>query len=327
MKKIYGNKYLLSTIKSMVRSGRTAHSVVFYGDEGSGRKLMAKYYTQALMCEAPVNGEPCGVCNSCCNVEHGFHPDVMYVEKTGKAKIFTMETTRAVISDAFVKPNNSTNRKVIVFSDCRDMTNSVQNALLKLIEEPPEYAYILFTCNTKNDFLPTIISRCACFALSPCSEDEARASLADSGYGSGEIEEAVRCFHGNIGMCTGYLTDDELRKKVDLTKSLVNSIIRRDEYSLNVDFFSVGSGKDDVKSMLSMLDKLVRDAAVLSNDENAGDIGCFRDGALRLSRSITAWQAAKIHRSIEKTCAAVELNVNIPLALAALCADIIKVVS
>ena len=59
MKKIYGNKQLLDVLAGMAASGRTAHSLLICGEKGSGRKLIAKYYTQALMCSSPENGRPC----------------------------------------------------------------------------------------------------------------------------------------------------------------------------------------------------------------------------------------------------------------------------
>lgn len=327
MKKIYGNKYLLSTLESMVNSGRTAHTVLFCGEKGSGRKLMAKYYTMQLLCENPRDGKPCGVCNACRNVDEGYHPDIVYAEKSGKLGGYSVETVRRICSDAYVKPNNSSSRKIYIFTDCQNIDTRPQNALLKLIEEPPDYAYFIFTSESRSDFLPTIISRCVCFGVSPCTEDEARASLAESGYGQSEINGAIGCFHGNIGMCTGYLTDEGLRKQVDLTKSLTDSIIRKDEYELNAAFFSIGRERSDVRNVLAMLDKLVRDAAVLGKNDNAHDIGCFRDGAKRLSGMLTAHQAVRIHRHIDRAWGAVECNVNIPLVLAALCAEIIEAVN
>lgn len=326
MKKIYGNKYLLSTLASMFEHDRAAQSVIFYGEPSSGRRLMAEYYTLSLMCESPESGRPCGKCRSCRNVERKFHPDVTYVGTSGKLGGYSVETARAIISDSYIKPNNQNGKKVYIFADCRNVDPRTQNALLKLIEEPPEYAYFLFTCEAKTDLLPTIVSRCVSFGVSPCTENEARESLAESGFSQSEINAAVSCFHGNIGLCTKYITDESVRKQVDLTKSLANSIISRDEYSLNVNFFTLGRERSDVRSVLSMLDKLIRDAAVLGKDVNAPAISCFRDGALKLSQSITAYQAARIHHRIERAKDAVNQNVNIPLALAALCAEIIEIV-
>ena len=326
MKKIYGNKQLIDTLERMADSGRTAHSLLICGEKGSGRKLMAKYYARALMCESPADGKPCGVCSTCRNIENDIHPDVIYPQKTGKLGNYSVETARDIIADAYIKPNNSSGCKVYIFTDCRNVDERTQNTLLKLIEEPPEYAYFIFTCGSKSEFLSTIISRCVCFSTSPCTEDEAAEALAESGYSQQEILSAVNCFHGNIGMCESYINDEKLRKRVDLTKSLADSIIRKDEYALSVGLFSAGRERDDVRETLSMLDKLARDAAVLSKDSSSGTIGCFREEALALSDSLTAYQAAKLHSCIETAWKAVGRNVSIPLALTALGAEIMEIV-
>ena len=326
MENIYGNRQLLGTLAAMASSGRTAHSVMICGDKGTGRKLMARYYTQALMCEQPHNGVPCGVCHACTNVEKGIHPDVIYPEKSGKLGNYSVAIAREVIADAYVKPNNSSGCKVYIFADCHNVDTRTQNTLLKLIEEPPEYAYFIFTCGSKSEFLPTIISRCVCFTASPCTEEEARAALADKGYSADDIDRAVDCFHGNIGMCESYIGDEDLRKRVDLTKAIADSIIGKDEYALSVGLFSAGRERNDVREVLSMLDKLFRDAAVLSKDSEAGTIGCSRRAAQILSSRLTAGQSARLHERVEKAWRAVESNVSIPLALTALGAEIMDIV-
>ena len=327
MKKIYGNEYLLGTLSSMIESGRTAHSIIFYGEKGSGRKLMAQSYTARLLCESPVHGEPCGICRSCKNVNSGSHPDVIYVPKEGKLESYSVKTARAVINDAFVKPNNNKGIKVYIFADCRDMSVITQNTLLKLIEEPPEYAYFIFTAESKYEFLPTIISRCICLGVSPCSESDAVRALTESGFGKEEIAAAVSCFHGNIGRCTDYIVDEELRAHVDLTKRVADSIIKRDEYSLNASFYSIGSNRTNIREILSMMDRLVRDAAVLSQDSEAKTVGCCREAAVKLAEIITAYQAVNVHNVIEKARVAVDANISAPLVLAALCAEIMNITS
>lgn len=324
MEKIYGNEYLLSTLSSMISSGRAAHTVLFYGEKGSGRKLMARYYTRLLLCEDPVNGKPCEICNACQNTERMTHPDVLYAEKSGKLGGYSVATARAVCSDAFIKPNNSSGRKIYIFTDCHNMDTRTQNTLLKIIEEPPDYAYFIFTSESKSDFLPTIISRCVCFGLSPCTEEQSAAALRERSFSDSDIEEAVKAFHGNIGMCIEYLMNGNLRKMVDLTKSAADSIIRKDEYALNVVMYSLGRERTDVRNTLSLLDKLIRDAAVLGKNSEAKTISCYREGAVQLSSMLTAYQAMRIHRFIEKAWSAVESNVNIPLALAALSGEIMS---
>lgn len=325
MDKIYGNEYLLSTLESMVQRDKAAHAVLFYGEKGSGKKTFAKYYTKLLLCEAPADGKPCGCCTSCRNIDANYHPDVVYPAKTGKLGGYSVETAGAVANDAFIKPNNHTGRKVYIFTDCRNFDSRPQNKLLKLIEEPPDYAYFIFTAESKSVFLPTIISRCICFGTSICTEEQAAQALKNYTSSDEEIRRAISCFHGNIGMCVDYITNEELRKKVDLTKALADSIINRDEYAMNAAFYTVTKDRNEATEVLSMLDKLIRDAAVIrETGKTNGNIGCFGDGARRLAENITVYQAVKIHRHIERAKSAIDSNVNLPLVMAALCADTIK---
>lgn len=327
MKKIYGNRYLIGTLNNMRKNNRLAQSVIFYGEKGSGKKLFADYYTSLLLCETPDGDAPCGKCPACRSVDYHSHPDVTYVPTEGKLEGYTVKIARAVSSDVCVKPNNNTGKKVYIFRDCKNMNAQAQNALLKLIEEPPEYACFIFTAESKSEFLPTIISRCVCFGVSTCTEEEARHSLIESGFNADETAAAIKCFHGNIGRCTSYIVDENLKNQVDLTKRIADSIIRKDEYELNAAFFTVGSGRNDIYNILSMIDKLARDAAVLSRDENAPVIGCYKEAAVQLSAMITAYQAVSIHNAIERGCRAVDANVNSSLVLAGVCAEIMEIMA
>lgn len=322
MKKIYGNDHLLSTLSSMVINDRAAHSLLIYGEKGCGKKLIAQYYTELLLCEAPTADGPCGACSACRNVEKKIHPDVIFPERSGKLGGYSVDTARGVISDAFIKPNNNSGKKIYVFPDCHNIDVRTQNTLLKIVEEPPDYAYFIFTAEAKAEFLPTIISRCVCLGAYNASHEEAETALSEEGFTSDDIRRAVGCFHGNIGLCKEYLSDENLRKQVDLTKSLADSIIRKDEYLLNVLLCSSGSERNEVRAVLVMLDKLIRDAAVLGENKEAKLIGCDRRSAERLSGLLTGGQAYRMHRHIEKAWAAIEANAGVPLALTALSAEI-----
>lgn len=324
MEKIYGNKQLLATIGNMISSDRAGHTVMFYGEYGLGKKHMAEYYTASLLCENPVGGAPCGVCRTCINVSRNNHPDVMYVPTSGKLGGYSAETARAVVSDASIKPNNSTGKKVYIFRDCRDISAVTQNILLKIIEEPPDYAYFIFTAESKTNFLATVISRCMCFGMSVCSEEETVEALKSRGCSETEIASAVKCFHGNVGQCLDYLRNDSLKKIVDLTKTLTDSIIRKDEYALNVTLFNLGKERSDVKNTLIQLDKLVRDCAVLARDKNSATIGCWYDGAAALSEMLTVHQASRLHSCIERAWNKIGANVSIPLALASMAGEIMN---
>ena len=326
MKKIYGNKQLLSILDNMIINDRPVNSLMIYGEKGCGKKMTADYYTMQLLCESPEEGRPCGRCNACRNAEAGSHPDVTSVETSGKLRGYSVETARAVIADAFIKPNNDTGRKIYQFRDCHNMDPRTQNTLLKLIEEPPGYAYFIFTAQSKYEFLPTIISRCMCLGVSPCTHEETVQALHQYDFTDEQIISATDCFHGNVGMCIKYINDPSLRETVDLTKKLSDSIIRKDEYELNRVFMSAGTDRERVRSVLIMTDKLVRDAAVLAEDVNAEIIGCCPKEARALSEMITPLQSGRIHDLLEKAWNSVESNVGIPLILTALCGEIMDIV-
>ena len=115
---------------------------------------------------------------------------------------------------------------------------------------------------------------------------------------------------------------------VDYTSLMILQLARlkRDnEYMLNVQLYSLGSGRNEVKTVLSMLDMLIRDAAVLGRDKNAELIGCSPENARALSGRITPYQAVRIHNKIELANKAIDSNVTIPLAMAALAAEIIEI--
>lgn len=325
MNKIYGNDTLLTTFRNMVLNEKCPHSVMFCGETGTGKKLMADYYIQQLLCENLSDGKPCGVCASCRNAENHTHPDVVYVGTEGKSESYTVSSARKVIKEAFVKPNNKSGRRVFVFRDCRKMSAQTQNILLKIIEEPPDYAYFILTATSKYEFLETIISRCICFSVTPCSESEAVKALAGMGYSQDEIKSAVSHFHGNIGRCIAYITDKKVRAQTDLTKRIADSIIKGSEYELNVVFTSAGTVRNELYDIFSALDMLMRDCAVLYSNRNAEVIGLFREQALRLSEIFTPSQAVRIHGLIENSWNALQANVSVPLVIASLCAEIMAV--
>lgn len=325
MNRIYGNEELLSTLGSMVTRDRAAHSLIFYGEKGTGRKTAAKYYTSLLLCSSPADGRPCGVCASCRNVAADNHPDVYYAQPSGKLGAYNVETTRQICRDAFIKPNNDTGRKVYIFRDCRNTEAAAQNTLLKVVEEPPDYAYFIFTAESLSAFLPTIISRCICLPLSPVTEEDAVKALTEAEFTPEQAKEAVSRFHGNIGMCREYLLDEELRKQVDLTKRLADSIIRKDEYELMRTLGEFSTDRSALRTALTMADKLLRDSAVFAKGSSAAPISCCPEAAQKLSETISAYQAARIHNCISKAWDAVCGNVNAGLVLTALCADIMAV--
>ncbi len=324
---LYSKDSIISALKYMKTQDRFAHSFLLTGDKGVGKKTTALYIAKSLLCENPSeDGVPCGSCRQCRRIDNNTHPDVIIPERVGKKQIYNKETVRNICYEAFIMPNDC-EAKVYILPDCENIEVNTQNLMLKLIEEPPEFCYFIFTAGDRSVFLPTILSRVIAFSLSECSPDEAISAITSlSKYSDVEIQLAVSHYHGNIGLLLSYLEKGEAFEDVNFCKSIVDALVSGNEYELNKAFFSIGENRERLKNILSLLDKIVRDALVLRLDvgnANAKIMSCYKNGAEALSRKISFQKAEVIHSSLHDVIAKLNSNANTQIAVASLCGVLI----
>lgn len=318
MAQFYGNASVQETLHRMLERDRAAHGFLFYGDAGLGKKTLAKRFLAELLCTGEK--KPCGVCKSCRMLADGVHPDVRFVEHSGKRGGFSVETVREVCMDLATPPNEGS-AKCYVFGDCDHMDVRTQNLLLKAVEEPPAYGYFIFTATAPTALLPTIRSRIIALAVSPVSEPQCRLALEERGCSAEDAAEAAAAFHGNIGQCLNFLENVSIREVVGLTKSAIESIINRNEYAMLQAVSALGKDRERTFLFLSLFDRTIRDAMAWRYDPQAEGIGCDAAGARKLAERLSASAGQAMHQAVNATYAAMEANVNLPLALAAFCAD------
>ena len=316
--KLYGNEHALAALEAMCTSGRLPHSFLIYGEQGTGKKTLAWYLAARLLCEGAQ--KPCGSCKPCHNLEHRQHPDVMEIPHSGKTGGFSVESIRRVCADAYKTPNNGM-RKLYLFTDADHMTVQAQNDLLKLVEEPPDFTYFVFTAQSRHAFLETILSRVSAIGTSPCTDAQCTQALLSAGHTPEEAARAVSVFHGNIGRCLAYLTDPGLQETVALTKKLADSIMNRDEYALLAALTACSTDKSRLMTALELLDRQLRDALCLRSGGGAC-IGCYPEGAAQFAQRITLAQGEQLHSALLRTVQDLEGNASPALAVSALCADI-----
>lgn len=170
---LLGNETLQRQLSGMLRRGVLSHCLLLTGPEGSGKSKLALEIAMALECEQPRDGTACGQCAECRRVRHGIHPDVISVDfdtvgkAAGYAKKGQVAYIRAeVCADAAIKPNQG-HRKIYHILDADKLNSSSQNALLKLIEEPPAYGVFLLESRNPDFLLPTVRSRATELRLEP----------------------------------------------------------------------------------------------------------------------------------------------------------------
>ena len=169
-----GNPDLKQRLSASFGTGRGSHCYLLSGPEGSGKHTLANILAAAMQC--PADSPPCRRCNACRKALSGIHPDIITVDDPEKKSV-SVELIRQLQTDAYIRPNEG-QRKVYLIPRAMDMTDSAQNALLKLIEEPPAYAVFFLLADTPEKLLPTVRSRCAELRLEPVAAAEALPWLA-----------------------------------------------------------------------------------------------------------------------------------------------------
>ncbi len=151
---LLGNDRLKQNLAESLARNHISHFYLISGPRGSGRKTLAKLLAQAILCQG--KSRPCGVCEPCRKIQNGNHPDFITVEDP-EHKNVAVKIVREIRDDVFIRPNES-DCKIYLFP--QDLGVEGQNALLKILEEPPPYGIFLLLTDNPEKILPTVRSRC-----------------------------------------------------------------------------------------------------------------------------------------------------------------------
>ena len=153
---VVGQKHITETLKNQVKTGRLSHAYIFIGTRGTGKTTCARILAKAVNCENPVNGNPCGVCPACRGISEGSVLDVVELDAASNNSVDNVRALReeAVFSPATVK------KRVYIVDEVHMLSTSAFNALLKILEEPPEHLMFILATTELQKVPATILSRC-----------------------------------------------------------------------------------------------------------------------------------------------------------------------
>lgn len=251
---LVGNARIREAVLSAVRTDRLPHAILIDGDRGTGRHTLASFIIHAAVCSAEER--PCGVCRECHLAGGGAHPDITTAAPEDGKKSITVAQIRALRNEAYVKPHMA-RRRVLVIDGADTMNEQAQNALLKVLEEPPGAALFVLIAENKASLLDTVLSRCTVFSPAPAEISLGREYIAEHyPYERGQIDRTLEETGGNIGRALMLLQGD-----VGKAEAAVEEFIKALLASNTLEMLKITAGLEKKRTEAEAFFKALKTAA------------------------------------------------------------------
>jgi len=285
-----GNRRLIALLARSVHRGMLPPSLIFSGPAGAGKRQTAVATAQAINCLSPrgegESYDACGTCAACIRIAQGMHPDVVIVEP-GDSGSIKIEPIREVIKAAGYRPFEG-RRRVVIINEADAMASSPQNALLKILEEPPPSSVFILVTARPDMLLPTVQSRC----------QRVRFQLAEQGaLDADAMDVALRVLELAAA-------SDEPRQRIEAAKELL---------------VNTGAGgredREQLASHLHAMASLIRDVELLSSRGASGGLASpgVRPEIERLTKAYQGKRGLSAFESVDRALAALDSNASVKI--------------
>ncbi|WP_294517036.1 DNA polymerase III subunit gamma/tau [uncultured Pseudoflavonifractor sp.] len=321
---VVGQSHITDTLKRQVATGRLSHAYLFTGTRGTGKTTCAKILARAVNCEHPVDGNPCNQCPSCLGIENGSILDVLELDAASNNGV---DQVRALRDEAVYTPA-AVRKRVYIVDEVHMLSTAAFNALLKILEEPPEHLMFILATTELHKVPATIKSRCQQFAfkriltgdiarrLSYVAEQEGIGLTAEGAallarLADGGLRDALSLLDQCVNP-SGTIGEAEVLSALGLagnleTAALMEQIAKKETAgALETLARLYGAGKD-VGSLLNELSALARDLLIRKTAPQSGAAlltGGYDETTLRrLDRLFTPARLAQILTQLQATSA------------------------
>ena len=313
---IIGHTDVVEHLKNAMKMDKVSHAYIFNGEKGCGKKTLAREFARALQCQG--DGEkPCGMCQSCRQAEGHNQPDIIEVTHDKPNTIGVDDIREQVVADVQVRPYSSP-YKVYIISDAEKMNQQAQNALLKTIEEPPEYVVILLLTTNSAAFLPTILSRCVMLNMKPASDELVRRYLMEHvQIPDYEADICVAFAQGNIGKAERLASSEYFSEIKGAAIHLLTHVKDMDIGEISQAVKAVSEYKLDIRDYLDLLAVWFRDVLYFKATNDANGI-IFKENVRAITtqtRHCSYEGLEQILEGIRKAKARLTANVNFDLTM------------
>ncbi len=311
-----GNEKVIDRLSKLMESGRFPHALIIEGEEGIGKKTLAKDIACALVCRG--NDKPCGECAQCKKAIGAIHPDISEYIPAGTANSFHVDTVRNIINDAYVQPNEA-DYKIYILANAHCMNQNAQNALLKILEEPPKYVVFILTTNSKSALLSTVLSRSVCVSLEgvdiECAANYITSHCENVDYNT--AKKTVETFNGNIGKAIDSLQDSKTSELVNVCNKICKALATSNEYEMMTLCSVFQKDRQGVVFACDLLKSIFRDA--LFAGESSEHISGQEESAALLKSSLSRQSLIKLINTCDELKSTALSNANNALLITKFC--------
>ena len=329
---IIGQEDAKNLLKNAVRTGNHSHAYIFSGEKGSGKMMLAEAFATMLQCQNPSDDDACLECHSCKQALSRNNPDIIHVRREDdKANIGVDVVRERIVNDVEIKPYSS-RYKIYIVDEAERMNQQAQNAILKTIEEPPEYAIIILLTANHNAFLQTILSRCVLIQMKSIDTVSVKRILQTK-YNTVDYQaDMVASFaQGNVGKAIALVSDSSFNDTKNLVISLCKRAARMDQQQIAQELKSIKEENerdkkesDNEEKFQSFMDQMLdlitlwfKDVLLYKATLN-DDLLLFKENTFDISEQATSCSyngLNEIINSISETRARLNANVNFELTV------------
>ena len=313
---IIGQEQIKEHLQSAITAKKISHAYIINGEKSSGKEFIAKVFAMALQCEQGTS-EPCQQCHSCKQALSDNQPDIIRVTHE-KPNTISVDDVRAQINnDVGIKPYSSP-YKIYIMNEAEKMTVQAQNAILKTLEEPPEYAVIILLTSNVNALLPTILSRCVVLNMKPVADEKVKKFLMEQlEVPDYKAEVCVAFARGNIGKAKALASSEDFENVKSEALSLLKYVQDMELYEIIAAIKKINEYKLEINDYLDIMAIWYRDVLLFKATNDVNHL-VFREEIQTLRRVAqrTSYEGIEsVIEALEKAKLRLNANVNFELTM------------
>lgn len=313
---ILGNEQIVEHFKKAIENNKISHAYIINGEKGMGKRTVAKAFAMTLLCEEKGT-VPCMKCHSCVQALTDNNPDLIMITPDKPTTLSIDHIRQTLVNDVELKPY-SNSHKVYIVEDAELMNNAAQNAILKTIEEPPEYAVIILLTTNISALLQTVLSRCVKLDMQPLKKEVVKKYLMEKekvvDY---QADIAVSFAGGNLGKAIELSKSQDFAEMLDEVIQLLRYIKDMQAYEVVAAVKRASEYKFRFTDYIDLMILWFRDVLVYKASQNVNEL-IFKDEIQTIKKHAAKSSYNGIEHILEamnKAKLRLKANVNFDVAI------------